>query len=325
MSAGERRRPGAATRMLRQTGRRLARATAPRDGATSEATRRFDHMRGVAARVTHFLAPSNYFCRRFIEFGIPPERITHSQYGFDHRPFHGLQRRSSNGLRIGFLGSLMVSKAPHLLLEAYKQLPVGAASIDLFGGHVDYHGDPSYRGRLEPLLIQDGVQLHGSIPHDRIPQALTGLDLLVVPSIWPENSPLVIQEAFLAGVPVVASRIGDIPEVVSDGINGLLFDPGDAADLHRVLERVLSEPELLPSLRRGLPPVRTIEEDVAFTRALYATHLTSQTGRPAKAKSENLGGHEGSRVSAVVLSFGSPEQTALTHHNTSHPPMIEHQ
>ena len=71
----------------------------------------------------------------------------------------------------------------------------------------------------------------GAIPLDAIPETLVSFDLLVVPSIWEENSPLVIREAFAAGVPVVASRIGGIPEMVADGVGGLLFEPGDADDL----------------------------------------------------------------------------------------------
>ena len=296
--AAERRLPYGAAEVFRKTTRHAARLTARQQGVEDEAARRFQHMQNVASKVTRFLAPSDHFRNRFIEFGIAPDRISRAPYGFDDRPFRGLRRVSSDRLRIGFLGSLMVSKAPHLLLEAYQSLPAGSASVDLFGSHVDYHGDASYRRRLEPLLAQDGVRTHGPISHREVPQALAGIDVLVVPSVWPENSPLVIQEAFLAGAPVVASRIGGIPEVVTDERNGLLFTPGDVDDLRRALTRLLLEPDLLRSLRRGLPPAsRSIEEDVAFTRSLYAT-LQSEPGPP--------------RVAAVVLAFGSPEQTVLT-------------
>ena len=98
-----------------------------------------------------------------------------------------------------------------------------------------------------------------------------------MPSVWPENSPLVVLEAFLAGLPVVAARIGGIPELVSDGTNGLLFHPGDADDLARVLARLVNEPELLPTLRRGIPSVRTIDDDIGATRRLYEAQLATAT------------------------------------------------
>jgi glycosyltransferase involved in cell wall biosynthesis len=108
-------------------------------------------------------------------------------------------------MRFGFVGSLMVAKAPHVLIEACAGLAAGSWEAHLFGDHADYHGDASYRGRLAPLLKRSGVFHHGMIARERVRAALAGIDVLVVPSIWPENSPLVVLEAFLAGIPVVAS------------------------------------------------------------------------------------------------------------------------
>jgi glycosyltransferase involved in cell wall biosynthesis len=103
----------------------------------------------------------------------------------------------------------------------------------------------------------------------------------VVPSVWLENSPFVIKEAFAAGLPVVASNLGGMAEMVSDGHNGLLFEPGDAADLRRALHRLLNEPGLLERLREGIPRVRTIDEDAAWTSAFYGDLWYERHGRPA--------------------------------------------
>jgi GT2 family glycosyltransferase len=189
----------------------------------------------------------------------------------------------------------MASKAPHVLLEAAARLPRGSASVDLFGAYSPYHGDDSYRVRLEPLVREEGVRVHGTIAHEKVAEALGSIDVLVVPSIWPENAPLVIQEAFLAGIPVVASRIGGIPEMVADGQNGLLFRAGDVEDLSRTLTRFLDEPGLLDTLRAGILPARSIEEDVRFARSLYQTlHRTHVT-----------------RIAATVLNYRTPDETLL--------------
>jgi GT2 family glycosyltransferase len=213
-------------------------------------------------------------------------------------------------LRLGFLGSLMVSKGPHVLLEALGRLPPGSATVDLFGAYTPYHGDDRYRETLAPLMSRPGVRARGAVPHDRVPEALASIDVLVVPSIWPENSPLVIQEAFLAGVPVVASRIGGIPEAVADGVSGLLFAPGDSEALARCVSRLLNEPELLPALRRGIPPVRSLDEDVGLTRSFYldrgsAPEPGSARGDPAVDLPEHP------RLAAVVLNFRTPDDTLL--------------
>src|SRR5262249_6317810 len=123
-------------------------------------------------------------------------------------------------------------------------------------------------------------------------------DALVVPSIWPENSPLVIHEAFLAGVPVIAARIGGIPELVTHGKNGLLFNPGDVEDLSRVLNVLLTEPALLDTLRTGIPEVRSIQDDARMARELYRTQAGKVT-RPEP------------RVAAVVLNYRTPDDTLL--------------
>ena len=300
--------PSALTRPLRAAGAFVAgippsrfapwRADKAGEGRErEESVARMTHMREVAAHVTHFFAPSRFMRDRFIAFGIDPARITVSEYG---RPVSSFARQPAAArppLRLGFLGSLMVSKAPHLLLEAAAALPPGSVSIELFGEPVDYHGDTSYRDRLAPLLSQPHVHVRGRIAHDDVARALSSLDVLVVPSIWPENSPLVIREAFLAGVPVVASRIGGIPETVTDGVNGLLFNPGDAPDLSRTLQRLVSSPTLLETLGRGIPPVRTLEDDVAAMRQAYAA---ATDARPP---------HR--RLAAVVLNYRTPDDTFL--------------
>ena len=239
-------------------------------GSRSHEERRTAHMRDVCANITHFIAPSGFMRDRFVAFGIPKDRITVADYGFEPAPFAATRRVPGQGrLRVGFLGSLMISKAPHVLLEAASALSTDAVSVTLYGTHTAYHGDDSYRERLARLLEQPHVTLRGSLPHADVPEALASLDVLVVPSIWPENSPLVIHEAFLAGVPVVASRIGGIPELVTDEVNGLLFDAGDVAGLTRALARIVHEPGLLQKLRDGIPAVRSIDEDVRGLRAMY--------------------------------------------------------
>jgi GT2 family glycosyltransferase/glycosyltransferase involved in cell wall biosynthesis len=273
--------------------------------AEDRARARVEHMRHACDLVTHFLAPSRHLRDRFVAFGIPPERITHAAYGFDHGPFRGIERTRAPRLRLGFLGSLMISKAPHVLLEAFRRLPRGLASVDLFGAVAAYHGDDTYRARLEPLLRQEGVTVHGAIDHADVARALSSIDVLVVPSIWPENNPLVIQEAFLAGAPVVASRIGGISESVDDGRNGLLFRAGEASDLARILERLLGERGLLDTLRGGISPVRGIDEDVRFARGLYEASVSRRNRRVPPGATATR------RTAAVVLNYRTRDDTFL--------------
>jgi GT2 family glycosyltransferase/glycosyltransferase involved in cell wall biosynthesis len=294
----ERRLPLALAHGLRAAAGRLS---SPAAAVDDPARRRADHMRRVIDDVSLFLAPSAFIRHEFIQCGVPANRIIHHRYGFEHRGYVRRPRRGARPLRLGFIGSLIVAKAPHLLIEAGRLLPSLSVSVDIFGAFAPYHGDDSYRKTLEPLLAPRDVRVHGPIPHVNVPNALAALDVLVVPSTWPENSPLVIHEAFLAGIPVIASRIGGIPEVVSDGRNGLLFEPGNASDLARVIKRLLDDPALYYRLCAGIPVVRSIRDDVATTRSMYEQRLWRR-GRPPRQQN---------RLAAVVLNYRTPDDTLL--------------
>ena len=104
-------------------------------------------------------------------------------------------------------------------------------------------------------------------------------------------------------MPVVASNLGGMAELVQDGRNGLLFTAGDPADLRRVITRLLDEPGLLATLREGIPRVKTIDEDAAWTQALYEE---VGGGQPPHA-----GCDTGPAIAAVVLNYNTPDDTLL--------------
>ena len=205
----------------------------------------------------------------------------------------------------------MISKAPHILLEAFQRLPPGTATLDVVGAHADYHGDSSYRNVLGPLLSTPGVRVHGAQPRDRVADLLASLHLLVVPSIWPEPSPLVIREALLTGVPVIGSNIGGIPEIVEHERNGLLFEPGDVDGLYEALNRLCEEEGLLDRLRSGAAetPIRSLADDVGATRRLYEAHLCSvrlqADRRQVRLKPDTT------PVVSVVLNYRTPADTSI--------------
>lgn len=146
-------------------------------------------------------------------------------------------------------------------------LPDTGWRLDVFGAldtFPDYVAD--LRGRLQgrPIVFHEGFTAALASAVYR------GLDVLVVPSIWPENSPLVIHEAFQTGAAVVASRIGGIPDLVIDGVNGRLFDPGSAPDLARVLTELIADPARAAGLAGAAPPVKSMAADAADWDTRYA-------------------------------------------------------
>jgi glycosyltransferase involved in cell wall biosynthesis len=110
------------------------------------------------------------------------------------------------------------------------------------------------------VLDQPNVRAGGRINDEQKTRAIPALDALVVPSVWYENSPIVIHEAFQAGVPVVCSNIGGMAELVTDGVNGLHFQVRDPVALRGVIERCVRDRTLLPRLAAGVKSPRSMQD-----------------------------------------------------------------
>ncbi len=108
--------------------------------------------------------------------------------------------------------------------------------------------EQTLRARAETLT---GVELTGQVPRDRGLEILAGARALVVPSRWYEVFPRIVAEAYALGVPVIASRLGSLAEIVADGETGLHAEPGDAADLARALRRLADDRDLAERLGAG--------------------------------------------------------------------------
>jgi glycosyltransferase involved in cell wall biosynthesis len=231
---------------------------------------RREHMKSLCEKIDLFISPSNFLREQMVSFGIvKPERIIHSANGQDTAPFKDFRRAPSKKVRFGFVGAIIPSKGLHVLLEAFKGIDPKSAEINVHGGFVEYHEQRDYPERIKALSARPGVNMHGAYEAEDVAKAYADIDVLVVPSIWYENSPLVIHEAFMAGAPVIASNAGGMAELVKQGENGLLFELGNAKSLREAMQRIIDDPMLVEKLRRGIPRVKTIEENASELLGIY--------------------------------------------------------
>jgi glycosyltransferase involved in cell wall biosynthesis len=217
------------------------------------------------------IAPSRFLADQFAPF-VDPERLHISRYGLELGPFLARSRPAGDGtLRIGFTGQIAPHKGVHLLVEAFRRLRPGgrATELHIYGG---LEARPDYVRRLRQIAGGDPrIHFHGRFENSRASEILAELDLAVVPSIWYENSPLAIMEAHAAGTPVVTAALGGMAELVRDGVDGLHFQPADATDLARQLQRLIDEPALLHQLRSGVVMPRSIDDEMQQVMAIYQT------------------------------------------------------
>lgn len=172
------------------------------------------------------------------------------------------------GVRIGYTGQIAPHKGVHLLVGAFRTLPPDApAELHIHGG---MESNPAYAQRLRAMAAGDPrITFHGRYTKDQLPGILLALDVVAVPSTWYENSPLAILEAHAAGRPVITAAMGGMAELVQNGTDGLHFAPNDTADLAAQLKRLLDEPALLPTLRAGIRPPRTLAEEMEQLQDIY--------------------------------------------------------
>lgn len=146
------------------------------------------------------------------------------------------------GPRILYVGRVHPGKGVLRLVEAVRLMRAAETSA-----HLVIVGDGPARPRVERAVhdygLTDRVHLLGAVPHERVPGVLAAADLLVLPSFYEELGSVLL-EGMQAGLPIVATRVGGIPTVIEDGINGLLVPPDDVASLAAAVGRLLADPHL---------------------------------------------------------------------------------
>ncbi len=230
-------------------------------------------LRDAANRFQRIMVPTKIMRDIFVENGIREDLIEHVPFGIDTAPLLSYQNKTpSDTLRIGFIGTFFEHKGVDLLIEAFGKLPPSAkANLTLYG---DLEQFPEYGKYLKECANRIGassskVKFAGTFPNPKLGEVMTELDVLIVPSRWYENTPLVIQSALATKTPVIATNLGGMSELVKHEVNGLLFSLNDANSLCQQLLRLLNEPSLLASLRSGIAAERTVEEMVDDIESVY--------------------------------------------------------
>ena len=214
------------------------------------------------------ICPSEFLRRMYIGAGTPADRLIYSRQGLA-LSVDTLLKTPSDVLRVGYIGQLAEHKGVHLLIEAFKQLDTRTRpmTLKIYGDPLRF---PGYVRRLQKLADNHPyIHFAGTYSYSDLGQVLSELDVVAVPSVWYENSPNAILEAFAFRTPVVASDLGGMSELVDHGRSGLLFASGDVADLRGQLQRLIDEPELAGQLSGRVPPVRTLDEELEELVSLY--------------------------------------------------------
>jgi glycosyltransferase involved in cell wall biosynthesis len=205
----------------------------------------------------------------FVQAGFAGNQIVFSRQGRNF-PFIDpslLEKKPASFLRVGYLGQIIPIKGVHVLFDAVRLMENAPIHVQAFGDMTPF---PEYTGQLQAMAAEDNrLNLRGKFTSEELSYVFSELDVIVVPSEWYENSPNVILEAFAHRTPVIASNLGGMAELVRDGVNGLLFESGNANSLAEQLSRLLEEPGLLNALRDGIEPVKSVRAEIDELEQIY--------------------------------------------------------
>ena len=208
--------------------------------------RRMRRAREMAELVDVFITPSRQLLERFRgELGIPARKLRFVDYGFDTRRLEGRRRVPGEPFTFGYIGTHIPAKGIQLLIEAFGLLRSNAR-LRIWGRPrgADTEALRASAERL-PDAVARRIEWLDEYANERITRdVLDRVDAIVVPSIWVENSPLVIHEALGARVPVITADVGGMAELVKHEVNGLLFEFRNARALAEQMERLSSTPSL---------------------------------------------------------------------------------
>jgi glycosyltransferase involved in cell wall biosynthesis len=203
---------------------------------------RRDFFRFQLSEVDSFISPSSYLAETYVRAGVPIGKMNLIWYGIDVARFSSVIKKPNLGrIRFTFIGYFGSHKGIPVMLEALMLIrSPERISVNLVGG--GELNDYAHQ-RVEAAGLQSVVRFWGKVDHTRIEEVFSETDVLILPSIWPENQPVTITEAMATRTAVIASEIGGIPELVTSGYNGYLFQPGSAKDLAEKMSEFINYPE----------------------------------------------------------------------------------
>jgi glycosyltransferase involved in cell wall biosynthesis len=228
------------------------------------------------AKVDHVVAVSQWVTDVLRRNAVPVAKITLSRQGMDapaQVPRPTVLRAQVGPLKIAYFGRIDRGKGPDLLARALKLIPNAPAQIDIFAVRQSAGPDQTYDWLSAQARHDPRLTLRAPIAPDKVIGTMADYDLIAVPSRGFETGPLVVLEAFAAGVPVLGANLGGIAELVRDGVDGILVAPDDAAAWAAMIRRLAEDRDVIDALRARIVPPRTMDAAAEDMATLYARIL----------------------------------------------------
>jgi hypothetical protein len=215
------------------------------------------------------IANSHFTRNIYIKNGFDPQNIIVNYPGIDIARVDKIRYLKSNILRFAFLGTVIKEKGIEVLIDAFNGLDM-PASLEIWGRN-DY-----YKCSLLKRIKNLNIEIKGEYDFSNIKDILSGIDIVIIPSIWLEPWSIVKIEALAAGLGVLASSAGGIPEAIGDS-KVLFFEPNNVTSLLKVIKSVIANKALWQAKKKNNSYIKTIREDGEKIGNIYTYILSSRT------------------------------------------------
>jgi glycosyltransferase involved in cell wall biosynthesis len=229
---------------------------------------RIDRFHSAARKLDRIVAVSAWVADVLRMNGVPESKIVLCRYGAVTTPRPAARREGGGPLRLKYFGRLVGVKGIGIVIDALRQMPNADVRFDIHGVR-NAVAEREVAGLMALAAGDERIALHPPVPHDEVIDAMRACDFVVVPSRWLETGPLVALEAFAAGTPVLGSRIGGLPELVTSGVDGVLIAPNTPEAWAAEISALARDPACVAALRAGVRPPRTTEDVAREMAALY--------------------------------------------------------
>ena len=175
-----------------------------------------------------------------------------------------------------YVGRLTEIKGVHVLIEAFHQIHTHLPNTRLIiAGSSFFSGaaKTAYEQSLVELAkpVSKGIMFTGFMPHEKLKYLYSAVDIVVLPSVWQDPCPLVVLEAMASGTCLISTAVGGVPEVLKDGVNGLLVKSGNAVEIAKAVSEILKTPIKKAEIERVAR--EQITTDYAWNRLVKELNL----------------------------------------------------
>lgn len=234
---------------------------------------RYNDAKSFFENVDLVFSGSEFVRQTFLANKWTNKKIELNTFSVDYSFVTKKEKKSPNpNIVFSFIGSIIWHKGLHVLIEAFKKTKNNNIQLKIYGSGAEGDG---FEDHIRNMAQEDNrIEFCGTFEYHDLPDIMKDISVVIIPSTYKEIYPLVMQMSLAYEKPVIASNIGGMPEVIKDGINGLLFEAGNIEALSTLIDKIAKNPTLIDDLRKNIEAPPRIEEEAFFYENSYRKLLT---------------------------------------------------